>query len=358
MRLMPYAAVLAFAVPRAIQAQFPDRGPDTTIDAAIRTRVIDGVLRQLEQGYVYPAKAAAMAKAVRERARRGQYESVAGAHDFADSLTAHLQAVSRDRHLRVVYRADGVADETLDGEPSPEERRRQAEFARQVNFGLERVERLAGNVGYLEVRSFNFDAASIDSTLAAAMSFLAGTDALIIDVRRNGGGDSETVAALASYLLPPNTLINKFYWRPDDRWEESRTRPVSGKHYGTTRPVYVLTSDRTFSGAEEFAYDVQTQRRGEVVGDTTGGGANPGGMRRVTEKFGVWVPSGRAENPVTGKDWEGIGIRPDVPVPAEDALRAAHRRALERLIRGERDPERRALMQQALDELRKPAATS
>jgi retinol-binding protein 3 len=211
-------------------------------------------------------------------------------------------------------------------------------------------------VGYLEIRSFNFDAAAVDSVLAAAMNFLANTDALIIDVRRNGGGEPAMVAAVCSYLLPADVLINKFYWRPQNRWDEFRTGKVSGRHYGTKRPVYVLTSDQTFSGAEEFAYDVVSQRRGEVVGDTTGGGAHPGGMRRVTEHFGVWVPSGRAVNPVTGTNWEGIGVRPDVPVDAADALRAAHLRALDRLLAAERNAEHRARLQQVIGEVRGPAS--
>jgi C-terminal processing protease CtpA/Prc len=189
------------------------------------------------------------------------------------------------------------------------------------------------------------------------MNFLANTDALIVDVRRNGGGDPLIVAAVCSYLMPPNTLINKFYWRPQSRWDEFRTKRVTGKYYGTTRPVYVLTSDGTFSGAEEFAYDVQTQKRGEVVGDTTGGGAHPGGMRRVTDKFGVWVPAGRAVNPVTGKNWEGTGVIPDVPVAADQALRTAHLRALKRILAGEKDPEMRSRLQQVVEEVsRGPAA--
>jgi len=351
-------ATLTAVLASSAAAQAPDRGPDTTIDAATRARVIAGVLQRLDEGYVFPEKAAEMSRAVRERARRGAYDRVASAHGFADSLTRDLQGVSRDRHLRVVYRSRGVPDETPDGEPSAEERREQAAFARRVNFGLERAERLAGNVGYLEIRSFNFDAGTVDSALAAAMGFLGNTDALIIDVRRNGGGDPEMVAAVSSYLMRPKTLINKFYWRPQDRWDEFRTSAVSGRHYGTAKPVYVLTSDRTFSGAEEFAYDVQTQRRGEVVGDTTGGGAHPGGIRRVTETFGVWVPSGRAVNPVTGTNWEGTGVVPDVPVPASDALRTAHLRALERLLAPERDPERRALLEEAIEEVRRAPVTA
>lgn len=345
--------VLALLLAPAAAAQVPDRDPDTTIDAPVRAKVIDGVLRRLDEGYVVPEKAAEMRQAVRARARQGAYDRLVSAQAFADALTRDLQAVSHDRHLRVVYRSRGVPDETGDGEPSAHERRERAAFGRLVNYGLERAERLAGNVGYLEIRSFDFDAATVDSALAAAMTFLANTDALIIDVRRNGGGDPAMVAAVCSYLMPPGTLINKFYWRPLNRWDEFRTGAVHGRHYGATKPVYVLTSDRTFSGAEEFAYDVQTQRRGEVVGDTTGGGAHPGGMRRVTEQFGVWVPAGRAVNPVTRTDWEGTGVRPDVPVPSADALRTAHLRALERLLAAERDADRRAMLQRAIDDVRR-----
>ena len=352
------ATVLVLTLAATAQAQVPDEPPDTTIDAATRSQVIDGVLRHLQAGYIFPDKAAEMARAVREHARSGRYDRLERAQAFTRTLTQDLQAVSRDRHLEVVYFQGAVPDELPDAEPTPNERRARAALGQRVNYGFERVERLDGNVGYLEIRSFNFTASMVDSTLAAAMRFLANTDALIIDVRRNGGGEPEMVAAVCSYLLPPNRLINKFYWRPQHRWDEFRTSSVSGRHYGTTRPVYVLTSEGTFSGAEEFAYDLQTQRRGEVVGDTTGGGAHPGGMRRVAEHFGVWLPSGRAVNPVTGKNWEGTGVLPDVPVPASEALGTAHLRALQRLLAAERDAERRMLLQRAIGQVSRTAPTS
>jgi C-terminal processing protease CtpA/Prc len=252
----------------------------------------------------------------------------------------------------------GVKDEVPDAEPSPEDRLKRSAYGRRVNWGFERAARLDGNVGYLEIRTFDFDAESVDSTLRAVMNFLANTDALIIDVRRNGGGDPNMVAAVCSYLMPPNTLVNKFYWRPQNRWDEFRTKSVSGVHYGTTKPVYVLTSDSTFSGAEEFAYDVQTQKRGEVVGDTTGGGAHPGGFRRVTDTFGVWVPSGRAVNPVTGKNWEGSGVVPDVPVASKEALRTAHLRALKRILADERDAAMKKRLEQLIAEVsRRPPSS-
>jgi retinol-binding protein 3 len=332
-----------------IQAGPP--APDTTIDARTRVRVIQGVLQRLREGYVFPPKAAEMQQALEGRAQAGEYDSIVSAQGLARRLTRDLRSVSHDLHLQVVYDAKGVQDEGSGGKPSPADQSQRKLYGRRINWGMERVERLNGNVGYLQIRSFDFDGSLVDSTLAAAMSFLAGTDALIVDVRDNGGGDPSYVARVCSYFLTPNTLINKFYWRPQNRWDEFRTSKVSGRYYGTTKPVYVLTSRGTFSGAEEFAYDVQTQRRGEIVGDTTGGGAHPGGLRRVTEHFGVWVPAGRAVNPVTGKDWEGTGVIPDVPVSADDALRIAHVRALQRILAGEKDQERRTTLQQVIDQV-------
>jgi retinol-binding protein 3 len=357
MRFMLPIALAAVLAPAAV-AQSTGEQPDMTIDGAMRSRVIEQVLRRLDEGYVFPKKAAEMARAIRERAKLGGYDRIVSAGALADTLTRDLRAISHDLHLEVVYQSRGVQDEVPDAEPSAEVIQERATLARRINYGFERVERLSGNVGYLEIRSFDIDPGAVDSVLAAAMNFLANTDALIIDVRRNGGGDPRRVAAVCSYLLPPNRLINKFYWRPQNRWDEFRTGPVSGRHYGTTRPVYVLTSDQTFSGAEEFAYDVQTQRRGEVVGDTTGGGAHPGGMRSVTEHFGVWIPSGRAVNPVTGSNWEGTGVRPDVPAEAAAALRTAHLRALERLLKSEGDAQHRARLQRSIDDVRRAQTNS
>jgi len=344
------ALLFGLALPGLVTAQVAEP-PDTSIDALTRSRVIEGVLHRLQEGYVFPDKATKMARAIQAEAGSRAYNHISSARGFADTLTRDLRAVSHDLHLEVIYQREEVRDEVPDAEPTPQERRERLAFGRRINFGFERVERLSGNVGYLEIRTFNFDAADVDSTLTAAMNFLAYTDALIVDVRRNGGGEPSMVAAVCSYLMPSNTLINRFYWRPQNRWDEFRTGPVRGRHYGLTRPVYVLTSDQTFSGAEEFAYDVQTQKRGEVVGDTTGGGAHPGGLRRVTDHFGVWIPSGRAVNPVTGTNWEGTGVRPDLAVPADAALRIAHRRALEWLIRNTSDADRKAALQQVLNQV-------
>lgn len=228
--------------------------PDMTVDPASRRQVLDGVLARLREAYVFPDTAAAMERAVRERMRRGEYDRVTSARALAESLTAHLQAVSQDRHLRVRYSAEPIPERRGDG-PGPEEAARARAFGRQVNFGFEKVERLAGNVGYLELRSFGFDAEWIGEVAGAAFEFLANTDALIIDIRRNGGGSPHMVAFVSSYLFGEDTVhLNSLYWRPGDRTDHFFTRKaVPGTRYGPDRPIYVLTSRRTFSGAEEFA---------------------------------------------------------------------------------------------------------
>jgi C-terminal processing protease CtpA/Prc len=343
-------AALAVAV-RPSLAQGPTQ-TDMTVDAATRRQVVDGVLARLIEAYVFPDTAVAMQRAIQNRVRRGEYERITSAQALADSLTSHLQAVSKDRHLRVRYSYEPIPQRDQ-REATPEDEARARAFGRQVNFGFERVERLAGNVGYLELRSFGFDADWIGDAAAAAFDFLANTDALIIDIRRNGGGSPHMVAFVCSYLFSPDSvLLNSLYWRPRDRTDAFYTRAqIPGTRYGPDRPIYVLTSRRTFSGAEEFAYDLQTQKRAVIVGDTTGGGAHPGGMQRVTDHFGVWVPSGRAINPITKTNWERVGVRPDLAVASDQALRTAHLAALRGLRQRATDVDRRQQLDAAIAEV-------
>lgn len=338
-------AALVIAAP--LCAQGGDSGPDRTIDAAARRTVIDGVIARLNEAYVFPDTAKAMEAALRARQRRGEYDGITSSRTFADSLTAHLQAVSHDKHLRVRYVARGVPAGPGGDGPSPDDRAEAKLFGQRMNFGFERVERLPGNVGYLEIRSFGFDTADVSSVAATAFTFLGNTDALIIDVRRNGGGSPHMVAQVTSYLFGPTPVhLNSLYWRPENRTDDFYTSAtVPGTRYGPDKPLYVLTSRNTFSGAEEFTYNLQTRKRATIVGDTTGGGAHPGGPRRVTAYFAVWVPSGRAINPITKTNWERVGVRPDIAVASDQALRAAHLAALRGLRQQATDPER----QQALD---------
>lgn len=323
----------AVVQPRSAEGQPPRTPRDTTIDAATRAQIIDTLVARLDAGYVFPEKAAEMAKDIRARVARGDYNSLTSAIGFADTLTAHLQGVSHDKHLRVRY-----SDQPFPAgpqRPSPEQEQQRRERMKADNYGIGRPERLDGNVAYLEIRTFGIPPDLIGEALSEAMSAVADADALIIDVRRNGGGSPYSVALITSYLFGPDTVhLNSLYWRPANRTDHFWTRAsVPGKRFGPNKPVFVLTSRRTFSAAEEFTYNLQTRKRAVIVGDTTGGGAHPGGGQRLNDHYMVFVPSGRAINPITKINWEGTGVRPDIAVPSDQAREAAHRAALEKLGR-------------------------
>jgi hypothetical protein len=312
-----------------------------TVDSATRAEVIDLALAQLQKAYVFADAAEKMSAAVRARAAAREYDGITGAREFAEKLTADLQAVSHDKHLRISYSPDGLL------------RRLEQPGAPSLNFGFEKVERLDGNVGYIDLRGFS---GSPDSRAAAvaAMNSVADTDALIFDLRRNGGGSPFMIGILCSYLFDSVVHLNDFYVREtDSRQQFFTSAEVQGRRYGQGKPVFILTSARTFSAAEEFTYDLKNLKRAIVVGETTGGGAHPGGLRPLTGAFGIWLPNGRAINPVTGTNWEGVGVEPDIKLPALEALDAAHREALQKLLASATDPARRERLQSAINGLKK-----
>lgn len=337
--------------PCAAQYAPPSAGqPDLTLDARMRAAVVDTLADRMERLYVFPDKGAAAAKSLRQRLAAKKYDGVTSAEAFAESLTASLRASAHDLHLRVGYRSESLPPESNDGTPPEAEMRRMREQGRRTNHGFERVQRLPGNVGYLDLRGFSGDP-DAQPTATAAMNFLANTDALIIDLRRNGGGSPAMIVTLITYLTSADDRvhINDFYQREGDRTEQYWSASfVPGPRY-TGKPVYVLTSRRTFSAAEEFSYDVQNLKLGTLVGEVTGGGAHPGGFVRVGEHFVAFIPTGRAINPVTKTNWEGIGVNPEVATPAIEALRAAHVAAIEKLLAGATDEDRRGALQRALE---------
>jgi len=317
-----------FGVAR-LQAQ--NAPPDRVIDTSTRTAVIDGALAALNESYVYPDVAKQMADAIRARQRRGEYEAVTSARRLAELLTEHLRAVSRDLHLEVNLIPAGPPPGPPPSAPSGTgrtmEERRRADAARR-NFGFARVERLEGNIGYIDLRGF-MSPEIAGETAAAAMTFVGGTDAIIFDVRQNGGGSPEMVAFLTSYLLEGTVHLNDFYSRPTNETRQSWTLPyVPGRRF-LAKNVYILTSRQTFSGAEEFTYNLRHLDRATVVGETTAGAAHLVGGRRIGDGFAIAVPTGRPINPVTKTSWEGVGVEPDVKVPADNALNVAHAMALE-----------------------------
>jgi len=191
------------------------------------------------------------------------------------------------------------------------------------------------------------------------MTQLADSAALIIDLRRNGGGDPTMVALIAGYLFEKRTHLNDLYWREGQRIEEFWTdENVAGPQYGIKKAIYVLTSKLTFSAAEEFAYDLKALKRATIIGEITGGGANPGGDRRLSANFSAFIPNGRAINPITKSNWEGTGVVPDVLVPSSNALLVAQTVALKALSQGEKDPQKLQILQEQQAELKGQMALS
>ncbi len=356
--LLLAGALLLLALPA--HAQFAPGGPDepdTPLDARTRAAVIESLAEAVRDAYIFPDKGAELARQLRRRSAQKQYDRITSSKAFADSLTAHMQAHTHDLHMRVHYRHAPLPTHAGDDEPTGEERDRQLQFERLRNFGFEQVRRLPGNVGYLDLRQFS-GAPEAQSTAVAAMNFLGNCDALIVDLRRNGGGSPAMIQTLLSYLVEPGRRLhfNDFHRREGDRWEQWHTSAYVPGPRLHGKPVFVLTSPLTGSAAEEFSYDIQTHKLGTLVGGTTAGAANPGGLVRLSDHLAAFIATGRAVNPVTKTNWEGIGVKPDLDVPAATALREAHVKAIEVLQAKPRDDEHKALLGRALESARKTAS--
>lgn len=302
---------------------------DIKLDSALRSQVIGDVIQNLDQFYIYSETSKKMAESLRAHESQGDYNAITDGDEFAALLTAHLLAVSHDKHLAVFYNPFKFTVEppSMTFDQMTEERKVMAR-----DCGIRKVEILPNNVGYMKF-DFFADPMACGKTAAAAITFLANTDAVIFDLRDNSGGDPRMVALMCSYFFDQPVHLNDFYDRSDNKTSEYWTlRFVPGIRLGR-KPAYVLTSGRTFSGGEEFAYDLKNLRRVTVVGEATAGGSHPVSPLKAGDHFTIFVPNGRSISPVTRTDWEGTGVKPDVAVNAEDALETAERLAAERIQR-------------------------
>jgi len=296
--------------------------PPTPLDDAARHAMIESVAAALD-GYIFANVAAEMQAHIRSERDAGRYATLTHRLGLARTLTRDLRRVSKDKHLSIYYSARPLPPDPPGEPPAPspaELERMKAEAARN-GFGIAKVEVLDGNIGYVDIRGFH-PVDLVREGLAEAMTKIADTKALIVDLRHNGGGDPATVAFVTSYLFGKKKVhLNDLYYRRNDETTEYWTDPeVSGKHFGGKKPIYVLTSNQTFSGGEEFAYNLRNLERATLIGETTGGGAHPVDGVRIDEHVLVFVPVGRAINPITKTNWEGKGVEPHVAVPADEAL--------------------------------------
>lgn len=296
-----------------------------TLAAAERDRVLEGAAKLLDERYVFPDVGEKMAAALRNAEKRGTYRAITDGQIFAWRVSDELWAIAHDGHLGVRFSQEVLPPEEPGEVPETGPGARQRLLA--SNCGFEKAEHLAPNIGYLKFNEFA-PPEICAGTAAAAMNFVADSDALILDLRDNHGGGA-MVQFIASYLFAESTHLMDTYNRPDNATEEGWTLPyVPGRKF-VGKPVFVLTSKRTFSAAEAFCYALKTLKRATLVGETTGGGAHPMEPDRLNDHFLINVPTGRSISPITKTNWEGIGVEPDVKVPAEDALTEALQRARE-----------------------------
>lgn len=298
-----------------------------------KDEVIQKIGEILNNMYVYPEKAKEMSSYIMEKLKSGNYDRIKSHQAFASRIMGDLRKITKDRHIRVVYGPEFVKRLRREKENrnDPELIKMRLKELRKTNFGFKEVKIMPGNIGYLDLWQFA-GTKYAGETAVAAMNFLANCDALIIDLRNNGGGSPEMIQLLTSYFYEGEPIhLNSFYWRPGDKRTQTWTLPhIPGKRIPDT-DIYVLTSSRTFSAAEEFSYNLKNLKRATLIGETTGGGAHPGGPEIINDDFIINVPKGRAINPITKTNWEGVGVEPHIKVSQDKALATAQIKALEKL---------------------------
>lgn len=279
--------------------------------------MIDEVRTHLREQYVFPEVGQEIGDVLAGRLAEGRYATAAGEGEFADLVTVDLQSVNGDKHLRLIHHEQPLSEPETFGLAEV------AELATTHAGGVGRVERLDGNIAYLDIQPMLLPAAVAGDYLTAAMTLVADAQALILDVRSCVGGEPSGVALLLSYLFDHEpTQLSSVYERDRDRTVQSWTLPwVPGRRFGPDKPVYVLIGPRTFSGGEAVAYDLQAAGRATLVGERTRGGAHPRVGLRLRPHLELTMPVARAIHPVTGTNWEGVGVLPDVE--AADAFDAA-----------------------------------
>ena len=346
---------------------FAQRPPDIKLTPEANRQVVNGVIRALNKYYVSAEVAGRVNERLRQRLQSGEYDKITSAFDLIDALDSHLQETSKDKHLALAYsHVAEPLDERQDFRPeTPREKAEGLNAARAKNFGFEKVERLPGNIGYFEMNSFVRPEFS-GEMVRATMSFLANTDALIIDLRKSNGGSADMVLFLASYFFDEEPFhLGDWFVRAENRMQQWWTLPyVPGSRY-LNKDVYILLSRRSFSAVEGLSSILQHHKRAVVVGEPTRGGTHPGRFVKVHQNFAVFVPmswfiypTGTPEFPIdrpvyptTRTDSEGAGVKPDIAVPANQALKKAHLEALNKKLA--KDPSQAERLDSIIEALKK-----
>jgi hypothetical protein len=302
---------------------FAQRQP-TPLNSKTKKQVVQQLSEKLKANYIYLDTALKMSGFISNQLSRGIYDTIKTPSVFAAVLTKDLLSVYHDGHLSINY--DPGFSEGTDPKNSDLERKSHERFARfrkRVNFGFDKAEILPGNIGYLKIGGFFAPDKESKAMAIAALTFISNSDALIIDLRNNMGGDPGMVSYICSFFFKTSTHLNDLYTRRDKSTTPYWTSPDSTLNSLKTIPVYILTSKVTFSAGEELTYDLQTQKRAVIIGETTGGGAHPVEPFSAGNGFVANIPYARAINPITKTDWETIGVKPDIQIATDKALETA-----------------------------------
>src|SRR5262245_32476546 len=338
---MRYMFLFVFVLTASVPGQSPT---PATIQKSERDSVIEALAMKLSTGYVLPEAVGRISQALHSANSAGEYDGKTP-QEFADAVGRTLRNASHDKHFAVFYQpAPSVSAESA--LPSVEQRER-------LNFGFGKLERLRGNVGYLELVNFSELRQQSAETASALLSTLANFDAIILDLRRNGGGNTPMAAFIATYFFDaPRVHLNDIYWRDTNETNQFWTTIFVPGRRSAKQPLYILTSASTFSAAEDFCYSMQNLKRALVVGETTGGGAHSSrGPQRLTPSFTAIIPAGRSVSPITKTNWEGTGVTPDIKTSADTSLSVAHLHALRCLLEKETDRQWKQTLQQVADSL-------
>jgi C-terminal processing protease CtpA/Prc len=293
--------------------------------------VIQILSEKLRAYYIFPDMAEKICNGLKKHFDEEDYNDIAEDEFFAYALTTHMQEICHDEHLWVKWHSEPLPDEEA-LRLSKEWRDEQRLQAKLNNYGFYKVERMAGNIGYLDIRHFHRPAWGGDIAVAA-MNFLANMGAIIIDLRKCLGGYPGMISLISSYILGEEPVqLGSIYWRDDDATQQYWTLPYVPGQRLDDKPLYILVGKETFSGGEGFAYDMQARKRGIIIGEQTDGGAHPGASYRLNQHFEAFIPIGCLTHPITKQNWEGSGVTPDILAPSEQALKIAHKIALESII--------------------------
>jgi C-terminal processing protease CtpA/Prc len=319
--------------------EVPAMSTANSLDESSRHKIISSVISELEQGYVFEKKAVEIGHMLRSNQQRKNYKSITNSIEFAQTLTEQLQQATGDKHLQVEF-SDEVIPAANDTQGLEERAAFEMEMWRAHNFGIEKIERLKFNMGYLKLSAFG-PVKEVGPLLASAMNLLNNMDSLIIDLRGNFGGSEQTVQLLASYLLNERTHLLNMFKREGNRTEQHWSSDyVEGKRFGQQKDVYILIDNNSFSAAEDFSYAMKNLKRATLIGEASGGAANSGDMVRIDDHFSLFLPTARGYSPITKTNWEGKGVIPDISVLGAEALNTAQVVILNKLQGSEQDPRR------------------